>query len=307
MEWQQRPRGRRRDTQVALVRLRILTVLCILGGCLLFPGKAPESRDNLDVHTMESTPDACAAVLSSPKVALLFLMKGRMVHHEMWESWLERARGFVPAEHLSLKMCAGSGWEGNISPSQLSDACRSQHLFSLYLHLSKELDADELLGPRWIEYTKNIPRVITLWGHHSLVEATRNLLAKAFEDPANERFVLLSETHIPIWDPLSVYRVLTNEQRSSINAFPHDNMNLERWTKKMAPVVPNTHWRKSQQWWTLVRSHVEVVLDDSEIYRAFREHCRWELMIDADTFYHRKCFSDEHYFPTYAMAVPTAH
>ena len=308
MEWQQRPRerGRRRDIQGSVVRLRILTVLCVLGGCLLFRGTVPELRDTLIVHPMDTSPDACAAVLSSPKVALLFLTKGRMVHHEIWESWLERATGLLPAEHLGPKLCDGGGGEGVVTPSQISDACSSQHLFSLYLHLSKELDADELLGPGWIEYTKNITRVITLWGHHSLVEATRNLLAAAFEDPANERFVLLSETHVPLWDPLSVYRVLTNERRSSINASPHDDMDLQRWTKKMAPVVPSTNWRKSQQWWTLVRSHVEAVLDDSEIYRAFREHCRWELMIDMDNFYHRKCFSDEHYFPTCVMAVPTA-
>jgi hypothetical protein len=311
MEWQQRPRerGRRRDIEGSVVRLRILTVLCVLSGCLFFRGTVPVSPDQLDVRVMSTSPDACAAFLSSPKVALLFLAKGRMVHHQMWESWLERATGVLPAEHLALKLCdesGGDGVAGNIWASQISGPCSSQHLFSLYLHLSKELDADELLGPRWIEYTRDITRVITRWGHHSLVEATRNLLAKAFEDPANERFVLLSETHIPLWDPLSLYRVLTNEGRSSINAFPHDNMDTQRWTKRMEPEVPETQWRKSQQWWTLTRGHVEAVLDDSEIYRAFREHCRWELMIGTDTFYHRKCFSDEHYFPTCVLVVHVA-
>lgn len=265
----------------------------------------PESRDKLEVHVMGSSPDACAAMLSSPKVALLFLLKGRMFHGEMWESWLERAAGALPAERLSLKLCDGSGEEDTVSPLQISDACRSQqHLFSLYVHLSQELDAEVLLAPQWNEYTKNVTRVITLWGHHSLVEATRYLLAKAFEDPANERFVLLSETHIPVWDPLSVYRVLTNERRSSINAYPHDTMDLQRWTKRMEPEVRTTDWRKSQQWWTLVRSHVEVVLDDSEIFRTFGEHCNWQLEIGPDIFYHRKCFSDEHYFATYVTTMP---
>ena len=45
-------------------------------------------------------------------------------------------------------------------------------------------------------------RIVTLWGTHTLVEATRNLLWEAFRDPTNQRFVLISEADVPIWDPL---------------------------------------------------------------------------------------------------------
>lgn len=274
---------------------RIITVLLILGGCLMFGGSpTPSPTASVNVRTMVSSSDACAARLSFPKIALMFLIKGPLHHSEMWESWLEGAAGVVPAEFLGDQICEDEG----ASPADIVDACsRSrQHLFSVYLHVSAELDVDELLEPQWSLHAKNISRVVTWWGHNSLVEATRYLLARAFEDPANERFVLLSETHIPIWDPLTVYRVAMNQRRSSINAYYHDDMNWNRWTEKMLPVIPLNHWRKSQQWWTLIRSHAELVLLDSDVFEVFRQQCVMEF--DFQNYRHRKCFSDEHFFAT---------
>ena len=300
-----RERERTRDTPDSFFWARLITILCILGGCLLFGGQPPEVRVPKSPTPMLASVDSCAATLSFPRIALLFLIKGPLYHSEMWESWLEGAAGVLPAEYLSRKICAGGGEDEIASPSYVKDACdRSrQHLFSVYVHMSKELDVDELLDPQWSLHAKNVTRVVTKWGHHSLVEATRNLLEEAFKDPANQRFLLLSETHIPLWDPLTVYRVAMNEQRSSINAYFHDNMDTQRWTKKMAPVVPKENWRKNQQWWTLVRSHVDLILRDSEIVRVFQEHCIFEMEFNADKIYHRKCFSDEHYFATYVTVV----
>lgn len=296
-----RDRDRDGDGSQRLLWIRLATVLLLLGGCLLFGGSPPvQPPAKVSVRTMVSSSDACAATLSFPKIALLFLIKGPLHHSEMWESWLEGAAGVVPAEYLGRETCEDgeTSIENRVSPSHIAGVCsRSrQHLFSVYLHVSSELDVDAILEPQWSLHAKNITRVVTRWGHHSLVEATRYLLAKAFEDPANERFVLLSETHIPLWDPLTLYRVAMNERRSSINAYYHDNMNKLRWTKKMMPTVPLSNWRKSQQWWTLVRSHVELVLRDSEVFREFQAHCVTE--VDFDNFQHRKCFSDEHFFAT---------
>ena len=73
-------------------------------------------------------------------------------------------------------------------------------------------------------------------------------------------------------------------------------MNENRWTRKMEPVVPLHHWRKSQQWFSLIRSHVSIILQDKKVYKAFHDHCVYEW--DFDNMKHRKCFSDEHYFAT---------
>lgn len=60
--------------------------------------------------------------------------------------------------------------------------------------------AEDVLSEFWRPYAIS-NRVTTAWGTHSLVEATRNLLWEAFRDPSNQRFVLVSEADIPLWDP----------------------------------------------------------------------------------------------------------
>ena len=48
-------------------------------------------------------------------------------------------------------------------------------------------------------------RVETAWGTHSLVDASRVLLAAAFANPRNQRFVLLSDSTLPLYSPMLWY------------------------------------------------------------------------------------------------------
>lgn len=291
--------------------IRVFIVLCVLGGCLFFSGETPPVRQ-VNVRTFTISNDKCAEMLQFPKIALMFLLKGPMYHGVMWEEWLSGASGMVPAEYIGTFACAKGrklieekitnssvehilGACGREAPHWEHSSVRAQHLFNLYIHVSKEVDLNTLDGP-WRHHTKNISRIVTKWGHHSLVEATRELLLKAFEDPANQRFMLLSESHIPLWDPLTIYRISMNEDRSFINAWWHDDMNINRWTKKMEPHVPKHNWRKSQQWFSLIRKHVSLILEDTDIFKVFNDYCIYEW--DFDNMKHRKCFSDEHYFAT---------
>ena len=56
------------------------------------------------------------------------------------------------------------------------------------------------------------------WGNHTVVEAERALLRAALADPANQRFVLLSESCLPLHPAAVVYAQLMAEQRSRVNA-----------------------------------------------------------------------------------------
>ena len=56
------------------------------------------------------------------------------------------------------------------------------------------------------------------WGTFALVDATRALLRAALADPANQRFVLLSESGIPLYPPAAMHQQLLAERRSRINA-----------------------------------------------------------------------------------------
>lgn len=129
------------------------------------------------------------------------------------------------------------------------------------------------------------------------MHATRNLLWEAFRDPLNQQFVLVSESDMPLYDPLTFHQQLLSESKSRLTACNHTSRHQWRWSSEMnTPHMNVSHWRKSSQWIGLTRGHVEAVLRDEEVYRSFEQHCwsAWEPRRKA----WRDCFSDEHYFPT---------
>ena len=58
----------------------------------------------------------------------------------------------------------------------------------------------------------------THWGTHAITKAILLLMEFALEEPLNERFVLLSESDIPLYPPAVVYLQLMSEQKSRIHA-----------------------------------------------------------------------------------------
>jgi predicted ATP-grasp superfamily ATP-dependent carboligase len=57
------------------------------------------------------------------------------------------------------------------------------------------------------------------------------------------------------------------EQKSRINACA-GGMELMpyRWTDRMkTPHLDRIHWRKSSQWFSLIRKHVQTVVEDEEV------------------------------------------
>ena len=59
------------------------------------------------------------------------------------------------------------------------------------------------------------------WGTHLLIEAARALFAEALKNPHNQRFVMLSESGIPLYSPLLIWQQLMSETKSRINACQH--------------------------------------------------------------------------------------
>ena len=183
-------------------------------------------------------------------------------------------------------------------------------------------------------------RIPTGWGNISLVEATRSLMREAFRDPLNQRwgtrlgrgafvplprlllaravrlngtdrtasscaprrFVLLSESDIPLYDPLTLYQQLLAEERSRVNACNHTSRHEWRWGDSMqvratcglskrcrvalsrgcclqraqTENMNRSHFRKSGQFIGLTRAHAAAVLADSEVFQAFARHCTLE-------------------------------
>jgi hypothetical protein len=77
-----------------------------------------------------------------------------------------------------------------------------------------------------------------------MIAAERLLLASALEDPSNQRFVLLSDSCVPLYDFGYIYRYLVSSPKSFVDSFlDKDN----RYTMKMFPVIRKEKWRKGSQ------------------------------------------------------------
>lgn len=120
-----------------------------------------------------------------------------------------------------------------------------------------------------------------------MMDAERRLLANALLDPSNTRFVLLSESCIPLFDFKTIYSYLINSNLSFQSSFDDPRRCARgRYNPQMAPTINVTSWRKGSQWFELHRDLARQVISDRKYYPVFKEFC------------HPPCYVDEHYIPT---------
>ena len=125
------------------------------------------------------------------------------------------------------------------------------------------------------------------WGKMSMCDAERRLLANALLDLSNERFVLLSESCIPLHNFSIIYQYLMRSSHSFVGSFdypfPHGR---GRYNPNMVPEVTLSQWRKGAQWFEVDRKLAVTLVSDTKYYPKFNDFCR------------PPCYADEHYFPT---------
>lgn len=271
------------------------------------PEKVPLYAPIVDARSS----DHCADVLNVDKVAWMILAKGNIHHHALWRQWFASAAGRVPKSsacddtgrlNMSNTEAFVDGFYEDVCTKlknpviDFDDPIPYQILFSLYVHVPP--GGEQHLDPFFRKYL--ISRQVKVeWGEHSMVYATRELLWFAFKDPRNTRFVLLSESDIPLYGPLQTYYQLQSEQKSRVDASEMLSTDKYRWNFRFLcgnPPIKETDWRKSSQWFTLIRYHAFQVLNDSGVYRSFERFCT-SFFDDVHSWY-RVCYSDEHYIPT---------
>ena len=83
-----------------------------------------------------------------PKVALLFLVRGQIPHHQLWDEWLQDAEGRVTAADAARLGCSpvhrefvrqaclggGGGGGGGAGGRQQAQQQQQQQLYSIYVH-----------------------------------------------------------------------------------------------------------------------------------------------------------------------------
>ncbi|XP_058193885.1 glycosyltransferase BC10-like isoform X2 [Rhododendron vialii] len=177
--------------------------------------------------------------------------------------------------------------------------------FSIHVHSEPGFVFDESTTRSAFFYNRQLTNSIKVgWGEVSMIQAERLLLGAALADPANQRFVLLSDSCVPLYNFSYIYSYLMASPRSFVDSFL-DLDKKGRYTPKMSAVIPKIKWRKGSQWISLVRSHAEVVVDDEVIFPVFKKFCKRRPPVDVSKGKQNSklqkqhnCIPDEHYVQT---------
>ncbi|CAM6128651.1 unnamed protein product [Calypogeia fissa] len=185
------------------------------------------------------------------KIAFMFLTKGPLPLAPLWEKYFKGHKG----------------------------------LYTIYVHA---LPGFKLEVPSSsVFYERQIPSQETVWGEVSMVDAERRLLANSLLDFSNERFVLVSDSCIPVSNFTTFYNAVINSKVSFVGSFDDAGpFGRGRWSPGMVPEVDIDHWRKGAQWFEVKRSHAVYIISDVKYYAKFRDFCI------------PNCYVDEHYIPT---------
>ena len=252
--------------------------------------------------TWSASADACAEALNTNKVAIMLMSKGEIYHTHVWRQWFASAAGRLPVglnssctslssfDSIETQAACSRFMDVEMPMSEiLDDPLAYQILFNIYVHVppGKEDEVDDLFRPFVIPR-----RVQVAWGTSSMIYAMRELIWFAFQDPRNTRFVLLSESDVPVYGPLPFYHELMAETKSRVDTADLIHRDTYRWHYRFLcadPPLLERHWRKSSQWFTLIREHAEIVLQDVGMYRAFERFCH-EFWDDV-AYWWRVCYS----------------
>ncbi|PSR91142.1 3-dehydroquinate synthase [Actinidia chinensis var. chinensis] len=187
----------------------------------------------------------------TPKVAFMFLTRGSLPLAPLWEKFFR-------------------GHDG---------------LFSIYLHTTPEFTGEPPESS--VFYKRRIPSKPVQWGRATMIDAERRLLANALLDFSNQRFVLISETCIPLFNFTTTYTYLINSNHSFLGLFDDPRpMGRGRYNKRMWPTISLSDWRKGSQWFEAHRELAVQIVSDIKYYPIFEAHCK------------PPCYMDEHYLPT---------
>ncbi|XP_065861278.1 glycosyltransferase BC10 [Euphorbia lathyris] len=187
------------------------------------------------------------------KVAFMFLTYGSLPLAALWEKYFE-------------------GYEG---------------LYSIYVHPHPSYN--DSWPPSSVFFDRRIPSQAVFWGTKSMMAAERRLLANALLDISNKRFVLLSESCIPVMNFKTTYNYLMDTNLSFVESYDNPGKGGRgRYNPQMSPYINITHWRKGSQWFEATRDLAIKIISDHKYYKLFQDYCLPRA----------RCYVDEHYVPT---------
>jgi len=107
----------------------------------------------------------------------------------------------------------------------------------------------------------------TTWSDH--MNAWRRLLRRALADPNNYKFILLSESHIPLRPLKEIYRDVTKDNRTYMIYWhpwwPEDNA-------REVIELPKEHRYVHSEWVILNRHHASLMCQDDLVLKQVQKH-----------------------------------
>lgn len=207
-----------------------------------------------------------------PKIAFLFIARNRLPLDFVWDAFFlgDKDKRFTVFVHSR--------------PGFLFNKATTKSLYFLNRQVNDSVQVD--------------------WGGSSMIQAERILLNKALLDPANERFVFVSDSCIPLYNFSYTYDYIMSTPTSFVDSFADTKDG--RYNPKMHPVIPVNNWRKGSQWVTLNRKHAEIVVKDETVFPVFQQHCKRKSLpefwrdqpFSGDNSKEHNCIPDEHYVQT---------
>ncbi|KAH7545701.1 hypothetical protein FEM48_Zijuj01G0121700 [Ziziphus jujuba var. spinosa] len=241
-----------------------------------------------------------------PKIAFLFLARRNLPLDFLWGNFFEDA----DVEKFSIYIHSTPGFVFDETNTK-SHFFRGRQLRNSIRHPASYLSM--------VDENCVVTILQVAWGESSMIQAERLLLEAALEDPASQRFVLLSDSCVPLYNFSYIYNYVMASPRSFVDSFL--DAKEGRYNPKMSPRIPKNKWRKGSQllvllagpqivqsrdmWITLVREHAEVIVDDEVIFPVFQKFCKRRPLLDASKGKmnaklqkQHNCIPDEHYVPT---------
>lgn len=161
----------------------------------------------------------------------------------------------------------------------------NKDLYNLYIHNKNPISDDFF---KKFELPDSY-KVNTEWGQYGLVLATVRLLMYALQDPDNQRFVLISESHCPLYNMEKICQIIFDEY--PILSFSYQPKE-ESWAaprfksflkdKNRNPFDPK-HAKFVSQWFICNRQDAELFIKHEIKFRKYFN-------------INKQCFPDEIYF-----------
>ncbi|KAL8105909.1 glycosyltransferase BC10-like [Apium graveolens] len=163
----------------------------------------------------------------------------------------------------------------------------NEGLYSIYVHSDPSFNGSSE-SKNSVITGRRIPSKKVEWGKVNMIEAERRLLANALLDFSNQRFILLSESCIPLFNFSTIYSYLMNSTENYVEAYDlAAPVGRGRYNHQMYPTISIKQWRKGSQWFEMDRDLAIEVISDTTYFPVFQKYCKGS------------CYADEHYLPTF--------